>query len=485
MGTTAKEFRENTTPVRSSPETPPKRQPKPGLAAPQPRGLCLALLMLGSVSGLLAQGGRSYGSSGKVWWDSGIGVLFPWEEDYDDPNGMISVLNANGAVRASGHAFFEPLGSNGRACITCHQPSNAMSVSVEAVRKQWVETKGKDPIFAAVDGSNCPDLPQQMESSHSLLLNRGLFRIALQWPPKNVTPEFGIEVVRDPTGCNTSAAYGLKSAHPAVSVFRRPRVTANLKYVIAGPEGLTFMADGREPSLEAQAISAAMTHEQAPKPTQEQLHQIVEFESQVYVAQSADLRGGMLNEKDAPAALGAENLRDGTSAPLAKNVSFDVWRRPNEPGDLQWMFRASVARGSDVFFRRRFRVGEASSTCATCHGAGTTRWMDIGTANRVETEAAPELPLFRITCDGSAAPHPSPGRVIYTQDPGRALISGKCADVGSIAMQQFRGLAARAPYFSNGSAGTIREIVDFYDRRYGIGLSKEEAQDLTNFLSVL
>jgi cytochrome c peroxidase len=75
--------------------------------------------------------------------------------------------------------------------------------------------------------------------------------------------------------------------------------------------------------------------------------------------------------------------------------------------------------------------------------------------------------------------------VTYTQDPGRALISGKCADVGSIVMQQFRGLAARAPYFANGSAETIDAIVDFYDKRFRIGFTAQERQDLVNFLSVL
>ena len=48
-----------------------------------------------------------------------------------------------------------------------------------------------------------------------------------------------------------------------------------------------------------------------------------------------------------------------------------------------------------------------------------------------------------------------------------------------------RGLAARAPYFSNGSASTLREVVDFYDRRYDIGYTEQEKQDLVNLMSVL
>jgi cytochrome c peroxidase len=96
-----------------------------------------------------------------------------------------------------------------------------------------------------------------------------------------------------------------------------------------------------------------------------------------------------------------------------------------------------------------------------------------------------ELPVFKITCDRAAAPHPYLGRTIYTTDPGRALITGRCNDVGSIVMGQFRGLAARAPYFSNGSVATLRELVDFYDRRFDMKLSENEKQDLVNFLSVL
>ena len=98
---------------------------------------------------------------------------------------------------------------------------------------------------------------------------------------------------------------------------------------------------------------------------------------------------------------------------------------------------------------------------------------------------SPELPLFRIICNASAPPHPQLGRSFLTQDPGRALITGKCADAGSILMQQFRGLSARAPYFANGSAGDLTELVDFYDRRFKIGLTDGEKQDLANFLRIL
>ncbi len=82
-------------------------------------------------------------------------------------------------------------------------------------------------------------------------------------------------------------------------------------------------------------------------------------------------------------------------------------------------------------------------------------------------------------------PHAYLGREIFTQDPGRAVITGKCADVGSIVMQQFRGLAGRAPYFVNGSAANLRELIDYYDRRYNIRYSEREKVDLENFMASL
>ena len=75
--------------------------------------------------------------------------------------------------------------------------------------------------------------------------------------------------------------------------------------------------------------------------------------------------------------------------------------------------------------------------------------------------------------------------MIETSEPGYALTTGRCADVGKITLQSMRGLAARAPYFVNGSAADLRAVIDYYDRRYHIGYTEQEKQDLVNLLSVL
>ncbi len=48
-----------------------------------------------------------------------------------------------------------------------------------------------------------------------------------------------------------------------------------------------------------------------------------------------------------------------------------------------------------------------------------------------------------------------------------------------------RGLSARAPYFHNGSAATFEDVVNFYDQRFGIGLTDQEKTDLVAFLQTL
>jgi hypothetical protein len=485
------------------------------------------------------------------WWGPGEARSWPQQLDYENEQGHIGVLRDGPVLETRGHPFFTPLGSNGRACITCHQPADGMSLSVTSVRERWLATRGTDPLFAAIDGSNCPNLPQQQEASHSLLLKRGLIRVALPWPPrgedgKPIDPEFTIEVVRDPSGCNTSAQYGLNAPNPAISVYRRPRPVANTKYTThqnfgvlpfigknglpasrdpetGKPSAMNLMADARVPTLKTQAADAAITHLQTKTPlTAEQLAAIVSFESSLYVAQARSSTAGNLQEPDGPSGLGPLAMKKGEAGVLGNNITRWVipmeekWKSLPRGADAavnaRNAARESIQRGHDIYMFRTFWIRDSmhlnsvglgnptKRTCATCHGMHMTGmdtangWMDIGTTNLPWASEVPlnpwnadkpELPLFRVTCKAGVAPHPFLGRVIHTQDPGRALISGRCNDVGTIVMQQLRGLSARAPYFSNGSAATLREVVDFYDRRYNIGYSEREKQDLINFLGAL
>jgi cytochrome c peroxidase len=185
-------------------------------------------------------------------------------------------------------------------------------------------------------------------------------------------------------------------------------------------------------------------------------------------------------------------------------MSFAAWSADSaSSGDAQTAFRASVARGAalvqtrtiwvkDVYNFNTLGVGNPQKrNCVGCHNMAMTGldiapgYMDLGTTNLPHAEPADDLPLFKLTCSPTARPHPYLGRVIHTHDPGRALITGRCREIGAITMQQFRGLAARAPYFSNGSASTLREVIEIYDRRFDMRLTEQEKQDMVNFLGVL
>jgi len=48
-----------------------------------------------------------------------------------------------------------------------------------------------------------------------------------------------------------------------------------------------------------------------------------------------------------------------------------------------------------------------------------------------------------------------------------------------------RGLAARAPYFHNGSAATLRDVIDFYEQRFQLSFTEQQKSDLEAFLRSL
>ena len=88
------------------------------------------------------------------------------------------------------------------------------------------------------------------------------------------------------------------------------------------------------------------------------------------------------------------------------------------------------------------------------------------------------LPVFRIT-------NRATGATEEVTDLGRAILTGKVADLGKMKGPTLRGLSARAPYFHNGSADNLTEVIQFYDRRFHIGFQAQEIADLLAFLQAL
>jgi cytochrome c peroxidase len=449
-----------------------------------------------------------------------------------DSTGWVGVLDANGPLDRSG-PFFQSLGTNGRSCGTCHDPAEAMTFTPVHAGQLFAQTGGSDPLFAPVDGANCDDVAASDRKGHSLILQNGLIRIALAVP---VNAQFAISVVSDPYGCalRIDPTTGVLTA----SVYRRPLPATNLAFLSA------VMFDGRETiapltseasdeanlrtDLSHQAIDATTGHAQASAPpTAAQVEAIVDFELGLFTAQLFEDGAGALDAYGA--AGGPQKLSTQLYYPGINDVlGQDPHGVPFNPNVMQmyvaWeqsrhSVRAQIAAGEQLFnsapltitgvrgINDNAALGSPTSlkgTCTTCHDAPNVGdhslplALDIGTSHTADPEfesdpniaaavrqlSMPRLPLFLIS--GCPDPFNAGQRAsFYTTDPGKALISGNCSDFNRVKGPILHGLAARAPYFHNGAAATLREVVDFYNERFQMALSEKQKQELVAFLDSL
>ncbi|HJS87553.1 MAG TPA: hypothetical protein VJ779_19025 [Acetobacteraceae bacterium] len=439
----------------------------------------------------------------------------PAFETFPNANGLSANFQPNGDTMTALQAFFAPLGTNARTCQTCHQPAAGWTITPPQIQRAFQETGGMAPLFNPVDGAVCPDADvstyEKRLRAYSLVLRKGLIRVFIKLPDVP-TLEFSIIGVQDPYGCNTGATYGLSSFGPSsptqgtVSVYRRPLPSTNLRFLSS------LMWDGREPSLQSQATDATLIHFQAgAPPTPAQVDQIVAFETGLFSAQYVNAGIGPLDELGArggPRALAEQAFYIGINDPLGGNPTgaafspdamtlYSAWASQEVAESEN---QAAVARGEGLFNERPIMItgvaglndkpglARVNGTCSTCHNtpnAGNHSVplpLNIGvvapSAAGLDTTG---LPVFSIRCDAG----PLAGQIFQVTDPGKALISGRCADIGKTKGPVLRNLAARAPYFHNGAAPDLRHVIDFYDTRFGIGLTEREKSDLIAFLKSL
>jgi hypothetical protein len=476
----------------------------------------------------------------KIWKQGGIPRIIRQDEQFNDPHGRIGNYNAAGTTITANNAFFQSLGTNGRSCVTCHNPPSGMGLSLRNIKARF-RANLNDPLFAPVDGANCPDaVPPEYTSgalarggkgkgkralrdAYSVLLNKGLIRIPIKVP---AGAEFTVDLVSDNPGCNKSETFNKDplTGEKILSMYRRPIFSASLRFKVPNDQEAgkptNVMWDGREPSLRTQAISATLGHAQAlTPPTPAQIDQIVAFETKFFSAQLVDNVARYLNDgaEGGPRWLAGRSIQPPTEfPPPAPFNEYNTWA--GLTGSAKANQKASIARGQAIFNgtapNSTFSIGNVGGfndlvgvnpapfpgSCALCHGfphAGSELVFppqrDIGTGGQASSPLQPQfgkgplpagdLPIFKLTC--SSNPHPFYGSVILTNDPGTAMTTGKCADIGKKTVPALRGLAAREPFFSDGSAKTLRAVVDFYVARFSIPLTEQDKRDLTNFLAAL
>jgi hypothetical protein len=462
------------------------------------RGLLRAVTRIGSVAASIIVAGHVAAAGAD---DSEQAV-------FRNGTGHVRTVTEGGEPIDFENPFFQELGTNGRRCVTCHEPNQGWTITPEGVEAKFLADSA-DPIFRNNDGSNCEgalaDTVEERREAYSLLLTRGLIRVGLD---VSRDAEFAVDSVADPFACGQSTN--------DVSVYRRPLPATNLRFLTA------VMWDGRESfststiveDLRRQANNATRGHAQGfVNITAVQAQQIVDFELQMYTAQSHDdgaagltgngARGGPMPLVKQPFFVGINDPigLNPTGVPFNSNAFtiFDAWstlKGAKGPVDAG---RAAVARGQAIFNTKPITLagigglnGETFvngvtlpetfvGTCTVCHDSpnvgnhSVKAPLDIGLT---APDVGPYLPVYTLR-------HKVTGDTIETTDPGLALITGKWRDVNRFKGPILRGLSARAPYFHNGSAATLREAVEFYDTRFDIGLTPQEKADLEAFLRAL
>ena len=438
---------------------------------------------------------------------------------FTNPTGLAATFSTAGEIDLTG-PFFQSLGTNGRACVSCHQPSIGWTVTPQNIQARFDATDGTDPIFRTNDGSNSPaadvSTVEARLLAYNMLLTKGLIRVGIGIPQK---AEFDLVAVDDP--------YGYASA-AELSLFRRPLPATNLNFLS------TVMWDGRETFLDStssdcilgstkcfatihfdlsdQANSATTGHAQAAQPlTTAQREAIVAFETTLFTAQVFDDEAGKLTARHAlggPEYLSQQafyfGINDVVSGDYRTGASFnpivfnlyDAWDTADHSGngDGRAEARRAVARGETLFNSKPIKITSVKGlnddlnvpvlqgTCTTCHDTPSSgnhsipAPLDIGLTDA--SRRTPDLPLYTLR-------NKQTGQQLETTDPGRALITGKWKDIGRFKGPILRALATRAPYFHNGSAQDLESVVDFYNQRFSIGLTDDEKDDLVAFLLTL
>ena len=462
-----------------------------------------------------------------------------------NPNGASQTYSTiNGGIDETG-PFFQSLGTNGRTCGSCHQPSDGMSVSAANVQLRFLLTQGTDPIFRTVDGSNCNhdidvSTVEGREVAYSLLRTRGLIRIAIGVP---ANAEYQVVSVNNPYGCNEKNV---------VSMYRRPLPATNLRFLgavmfdgrestpLTGTQKITYVPppnnlDSLLADLAHQSVDATTGHAQGDgtRPTAAEQQEIVNFEMALSTAQAFGFRTGLLNADGANG--GPVPL---TTQPFFISINSSVhpvapqFEQPGglvTPGDGQFTSnifdvfnawetlpyydaRAAVARGQAIFNSKLINITGVAGindpvsagglgvgdkppfqgTCGTCHdtpNVGNHSFstpLNIGTGDPDPSSPSASLGGLDISYLPSITVCKTGTNTCKTTtDLGQALIDGKFDHVGKIKGPILRGLSARAPYFHNGSAQTLLDVVHFYENRFGLILTPQEESDLVAFLSAL
>lgn len=314
---------------------------------------------------------------------------------------------------------FPNVHGNGRTCATCHVPSQDFQLTPQNVearfqalqRRRRTHPHADDPLFRPIDAN---------DGAHDFtnLRRHALVRVFIQLPT-DANGQKLVWPVDDPDATE-------------VALWRSTPTVRNTAFT--GP----YQLDGRQPTLQAQALGALIDHSEiTSEPRDRFLDDVAAFQETLFSSRSVRLL--------------ARALANGQPLP------------PTDPplNDLE--------RQGKALFERH---------CATCHG-GPTQTIPLAELPTAIHDIHISRPLPPFMADLPFAPSPLqprlwafrvPGQaapvVVPSTDPGQALLTGSLTNLNFFDIPTLYGISKTAPYFHDNSAATLEDMIRHYQLEF-------------------
>lgn len=387
----------------------------------------------------------------------------PNNRPFHNPGGLAATFSTEGSVDLTGE-YFQAQGTNGRSCATCHIPQEAWSINPGTLQHLFDETDGTHPVFNELDANN-PDVidedstVEELLAGYSMLLSRGVFR---RGGTPRANSEWELIAVDDPHGyANLTRLVHWRRSMPTIN-FAQGSATVNW-------DGGNSVGTDQNAGLVNQATRNVTGGQQGQPAPPEVIADIVGFEELLSTAQLIVPGVGRL---DSDGARGGPEALSAMAKVSGRFDLYDAWAGHDNPR------RRQIARGQEIFNS----TNVSGRSCNSCHNSennGThfsNSLFDVRTASAAAR--TPDLPLYTFR-------NRTTGEIRQLSDAGRGQITGLWSDLGRFKTPTLRALAARAPYFHNGIAPTLEDVIRHYEVHLGFVYTNQERADLVAFLKAL
>jgi cytochrome c peroxidase len=418
------------------------------------------------------------------WWRAKANVSMRGQrlERRAGPGGQAQSASADATVLSdllAGRRLFEreTFGGNGRTCLTCHSRETG-TVSPADARRRF-RTDPNDPLFVH-DGSDDDDGDGFGDGVHSTRMRRNatvLMRIPLH-------PDVSVK------------------GHPEIREVTVPRgIPTTLNTPALDP---VLMLDGRQPTLQAQALGAITDHAQGIRPvSSRELDLLARFQQTPTFFSSPALAFFFYTGQHAPQLPQGRTLSERRGRVFFEDLPPDFSVNPPnfKPGACAACHSGPMLNETNQFLPVPVPVGTRFQTVLV---------SEFNDARNPVTTFVFRNQLYDSNPATNQDGTPDGIIEVTSPDPGRALITGRADDffpfppgsfdhLNAFKISPLWGVRDTAPYFHDNSAQTLEDVAEHYRRFFlvvsdpdGPGpagpvivLTEQDKQDIVAYLKLL